>query len=82
MMLTLSGQFLYSASTINDYDGEIRLLNLLGLIALGIDNPKGARDYFTRSLELATKTGKLRDQVRALNNLGNEALAGGNFNSA
>ncbi len=70
------------ANAIDDHDGEIRLLNLLGMIDLGIDNPKGARDYFSRSLDLATKYGNLRDQARALNNLGNEALAGGNFNSA
>ncbi|UCF28467.1 MAG: tetratricopeptide repeat protein, partial [Chloroflexota bacterium] len=70
------------ANSVDDLDGEIRILNLLGLIALVTDKSNKAQDYFLRSLGMAEKVGNLRDQARALNNLGNLSLSGGNFDSA
>jgi tetratricopeptide (TPR) repeat protein len=70
------------ANKIGDLDGESRLLNLLGLIALEQEKFTEARDYFKRSLSVAKDIGNLRDQARSLNNLGNEALTGGNFSAA
>jgi tetratricopeptide (TPR) repeat protein len=73
---------LTQANSAGDLEGEIQLLNLLGLIALGTDNVDKAQRYFTQSLRMAEDTGNLRDQARALNNLGNLTLSGGKFDSA
>jgi tetratricopeptide (TPR) repeat protein len=70
------------ASKNGDRDGESRLLNLLGLIALEQENLAGAQDYYKRSLRIAKEIGNLRNQAMPLNNLGNEALTVGNFSAA
>lgn len=70
------------ANASGDLEGEIRILNLLGLVALEMDDPDQAKKNFTRSLDLAKKNGNLRAQAQALNNLGNEALSYGDFDSA
>ncbi|MGW8145192.1 MAG: AAA family ATPase, partial [Anaerolineales bacterium] len=54
---------LSNASSLGYLDGEANLLNLMGLIALGMDKPKEAQDYFEHSLDLAMKVGNLRDQA-------------------
>ncbi len=70
------------ANTNGDRDGESRILNLLGLIALEQEKLAEAQDYFKRSLRIAKEIGNLRDQAMPLNNLGNEALTGSDFSAA
>jgi predicted ATPase len=70
------------ASKNGDRDGESRLLNLLGMIALEQENLPEAQDYYKRSLRIAKEIGNLRNQAMPLNNLGNEALTEGNFSAA
>jgi len=56
--------------------------NMLGLIALEIEEPEKVYRYFEEGLRIAQETGKLWVEARVWNNLGNLAGMQGNFSQA
>ncbi|MFF3819387.1 tetratricopeptide repeat protein [Streptomyces bluensis] len=61
---------LASAEHVNDTNGQLLLLNQLGMSHRSVNQPDQAADYVSRALVLARTSGKRMDEAHALNLVG------------